>query len=201
MNAMIQIIPVAAGAFVATNLDNFALLVAFLMRYRDRKLIVAAGYLVSTSLFCLVGYSLAYATTSIPVEYLGWLGLVPIGLGLAGIARLFRGRASSDLIRENSVGSNHTAFVATLTSQLGNGGDTIATFGALFADSNPASDSLILFTVGALAVIFIISAQYAVQHPVLEKWIENHAHQVTPFILIIVGIYIIDGTITDVAPD
>ena len=195
---MIQIVPVAAGAFVATNLDNFALLVTFLVRYRQRTPIVAAGYFVSISLLCLVGYGIANAAAVAPVEYLGWLGLVPIGLGVAGVARLFSKNRPPGAARNESVGGSHAAFLATLTSQLGNGADTIVTFGALFADSNPASDTLILLTIAAVAIIFFVSAKYAVRHPLLKKWTENHAHQITPFILIIVGIYIIAATATDV---
>ena len=198
MNSMIQIIPVAAAAFIATNLDNFALLVTFLVRYRHRTLIVAAAYFAGISVMGLVGYGIGYAAAIAPVEYLGWLGLVPLGLGVAGVVGLIREKTSSRATREDSVGGSRTAFFATLIGQLGNGADTIVTFGALFADSNPASDTLIIVTLAAMAIVFFVSAYYAIRHSALEKWIEDHAHQITPFILIVVGTYIVTNTATDV---
>jgi cadmium resistance protein CadD (predicted permease) len=100
MNNLIQIIPVAAGAFIATNLDNFALLVTFLVRYRHRTLIVAGAYFASIFLLGLVGYAIGSAAATAPVEYLGWLGLMPMAIGTAGVVRLVRERTSSELTRE-----------------------------------------------------------------------------------------------------
>lgn len=194
---MIQIIPVAVAAFIATNLDNFALLVTFLVRYRHRTLIVAAAYFTSIFLLCWVSYGIGAAADIIPVEFIGWLGLVPIGLGTAGVVGLIRQRQSAGATRENLLGSK-TAFLATLISQLGNGADTIVTLGALFADSNPASDTLIVLTLAAMAFIFFAGAYYAIRHPSVATLIEKHAHKITPFILIIVGVYIVAATATDV---
>ena len=201
MHNLILIVPVAAGAFVATNLDNFVLLVTFLVRYRHRPLIVTAAYIASISLLGLVSFGIGRGAEIAPVELLGWLGLIPIGLGTAGVIRLIRDKTADSTIREASVGSGKTAFLATLTSQVGNGADSIITFGALFADSNPASDTLIIFTFAAMTVIFLAGAHYAIRHPAVKASIENHAHRITPFILIIVGAYILADTATDLLPN
>ena len=197
---MIPIIPIAAGAFIATNLDNFALLVMFLVRYRHRAVIVAVAYFSSIFLLISIGYGVGYISAIAPVEYLGWLGLVPIGLGIAGVVGLFRDRTPSCATRGSSVAGSVTAFLATLTSQLGNGTDTIITFGVLFADSNAASDSLIIVAVAAMTIFFFAGARYAIRHPALEKWIEKHARLMTPFMLIIVGTYVLANTATDILP-
>ena len=55
MNNMIAIIPVAAAAYVATNLDNLILLVALLARYRKHTANVIAGFFASTLILVLVG--------------------------------------------------------------------------------------------------------------------------------------------------
>jgi cadmium resistance protein CadD (predicted permease) len=198
MNSLLLIVPIAAGAFVATNLDNLALLAAFLVRFRHRTLAVAAAYITSALILALAGYGVGRAAEIAPVEYLGWLGLVPLCLGIAGVVNLYRDNTPLHNTDEGESGGSRIAFVATLTSQLGNGADTILTFGALFADSNPASDSLIAVTVLAMAVIFLAGTRYAVGHPALRKSIENCAPRITPFLLIIVGLYILVDTATDV---
>jgi cadmium resistance protein CadD (predicted permease) len=198
VNSLVLIVPVAIGAFVATNLDNLALLAALLARYPSRRLVVGVAYIASVLMLGLGGYGIAHAADIAPVEYLGWLGLIPIGLGTVGVIDLFRKNTASYTIRENASGSAGAAFIATLASQLGNGVDTVLTFGALFADSNPKSDALVGITVAAMAVLFLAGARYAVGHPAIEKSIENQAHKITPFILIFVGAYILVDTATDV---
>jgi cadmium resistance protein CadD (predicted permease) len=155
--------------------------------------------LASALILALGAYGVSYTAEIAPVEYLGWLGLIPIGLGTAGvISLLHRKNESFSAVQEDSSAGAWAAFLATLASQLGNGVDTILTFGALFADSNPASDALIGITVAAMALTFLVGARYAVGHPVVENSIEKYAHRVTPFILIIVGTYILADTATDV---
>jgi len=83
---------------------------------------------------------------------------------------------------------------------LGNGADTILVFGILFADSTPAADALVMITLAAMAVSFVIVAMYAVRHPAKSSVISQYAHRVLPFVLIFVGIYVIADTTTDTMP-
>jgi len=197
MSSSFLIVPIAAGAFVATNLDNLALLAAFLVRFRHRTIIVSSAYLASVLILGLGGYGISYAAEFVAVEHIAWLGLVPISLGIAGVVKLFRENAPASFNESVSFESSRIAFLATITSQIGNGADTILTFGTLFADSNPAADILIAITIAAMACVFLVGARYAVGHPGLRKSIDKHAHQITPFILIIVGAYILADTATD----
>lgn len=200
MDSAIQIIPVAAAAFVATNLDNFALLVTFLVRFRQRMTAVASAYVLGVGVLGLAAYGIGQAATVAPVAYLGWLGLVPIGLGVYGLVTLFRKPTSNNAARGVTSGSGRAAFLATLLAQLGNGTDTVLTFGALFADSAEGADALVAITLLAMAVLFLVVAKYAVQLQSLAKQVDKFAHYVTPFILIGVGAYIVANTVTDVLP-
>jgi cadmium resistance protein CadD (predicted permease) len=201
VNSLIAIIPVAAGAYIATNLDNLVLLVLLLTRYRNHTPNVIAGYFVCMLILGFTGFWIGKAANIAPVEYLGLLGLVPISIGVIGIVRLYRGKAEAPAANEKSTDGVQTAFMATLISQLGNGADTIVTFGALFADSMPSADILIMLTLAAMAVIFVLVAIYAIRHPKLNESIRRYGHRVTPFILIIVGAYILANTATDLLPD
>ena len=200
MHSILLIIPIAAGAFLATNLDNFALLLTFLARYRQRMLVVASAYLIGISLLGGVAYAIGHVATIVPVEYIGLLGLAPVGLGVAGVFKLLSDAPGTGSIREQSPGGSRTAFLATLASQLGNGTDTIITFASLFADSDRVADTLIVLTFVAMMLIFLASAHYAIRHPAVEALLERYAHRITPFILIIVGTYILANTATDLMP-
>ncbi len=200
MNSLIAIIPIAAGAYAATNLDNFILLVALLARYRNHTSYVVAAYLACMLIFGFVGLWIGKAANIVPVEYLGLLGFVPISIGVVELIQLRRGKAKVTVAKEKSVDGVQKVFMTTLFSQLGNGADTIIVFGVLFIDSAPSADILTILTLAAMAVIFVLVGIYAVRHPALSEWIDRYAYRATPFVLIIVGVYILANTATDLLP-
>ena len=201
MNSLIAIIPIAAGAYVATNLDNFILLVSLLARYRNHTPHVVVGYFACMLILGFVGYSIGVAANIVPVEYLGLLGFVPISIGAYELMQMRGGKATVALAEEKAVDGVKKVFLAALISQLSNGADTVVVFGVLFTDSNAPADILIILTLVAMAVIFVLVGIYAVRHPALSKWIERYAYRAMPFVLIIVGIYILANTVTDILPD
>jgi cadmium resistance protein CadD (predicted permease) len=201
MNSMLTIIPVAAAAYIATNLDNLALLVTLLARHRNQTGFVAGGYLVCMMILGFAGFWIGAAAGTAPVEYLGLLGLVPVSIGVMELVRLRRGKTNEATSEVALVDGGRSVFMATLISQIGNGADTLITFGALFADSMPGGDVLIVLTLAAMAVIFLLIALYGVRHPALQHWIHRHAPHLTPYILIVVGLYILANTATDLLPN
>ena len=201
MNSIIAIIPIAAGAYVATNLDNFILLVALLARYRNHSSKVVAGFFVSVLILAFAGLWIGKAADIVPVEYLGLLGFVPISIGVVELVQLRRSKSKETMTKEISVDGEQKVFVTTLSSQLGNGADTVIIFGVLFIDSVPSADFLTILTLAAMAVIFVGAGIYAVRHPALSEWIDRYAYRIMPFVLIIVGVYIVANTATDLLPD
>jgi len=198
---LIAIIPIAAGAYVATNLDNFILLVSLLARYRDHTANVVAGYFVCVLILGFTGYWIGAAATIAPVEYLGLLGIVPISIGVYELVQLRRGAEKTYVVKDTSSGGLQMVFMTALISQLGNGADTVVIFSILFTDSKPSADVLILLTLAAMAVIFVVVGIYAVRHPALSKWVDRYAQRAMPFVLIIVGVYVLANTASDLMPD
>jgi cadmium resistance protein CadD (predicted permease) len=201
MNSTIAIIPVAAAAYAATNMDNFILLVALLGRYRKHTANVVAGFFACTLILAFVGMSIGRAADFVPVEYLGLLGFVPISIGVIELIQLRRGNTAATEAKGESADGARKVFTTTLGTQLGNGADTVVVFGILFIDSMPAADILTVITFAAMAFIFVCVGIYAVRHPALCKWIDRYAHRAMPFILIIVGVYVIANTVTDISPN
>jgi len=201
MTNLIGIVPIAVGAYFATNMDNFILLAALLARYRRQTINVVAGYLACMLILGIVGFGVSEIANYVPVRYLGLLGIVPIYIGVVELLRIHRGKEKIAAATETSLDSNHRVFLTTLISQLGNGADTILIFGILFADSTPAADALIMFTLAAMAITFVLVAMYAVRHPTTSSVISRYAHRVLPFVLIIVGVYVLANTATDTLPN
>ena len=198
--SLLSIIPIVVGAYFATNLDNFTLLVVLLARYRNRTSSVVAGYLACMLILGLISFGIGRAADIVPVRYLGLLGLIPVSIGVVGVLELLRSREHEPAKEETPIDRGKSVFFVSLLTQIGNGGDTIVTLSILFADSSPLADIIVIFTLAAMAVIFVIVAIYAVEHRAVSRWIERYAHRVTPFILIIVGAYILANTATDLLP-
>jgi len=200
MSEILTIIPVAASAYIATNLDNLALLIALQARFRNRSWVVSSGYLASTMALGFIGYWIGTAAGNVPVEYIGYLGFIPMSIGAIGVVRMLRGNSEVGTVDKVIIDGPRAVFITTFIIQISNGADTVVTFAALFADSTAATDLLIVFTLATMAVIFVLVAIYGVRHPALRQWIERNAHRVTPWILLIVGAYIFTNTATDLMP-
>ena len=196
----LAVIPVAAVAYVATNMDNFSLLVGLLARYSSQRPAVAAGYVAGTAVLCAISFGIGEAAETAPLGYLGFLGVIPITIGVVWLVRAWRDRNKPAGLKtlSDSV-SEKTVFALTLSTQLGNGTDTIITFGVLFADTRASADIYIVLTMAAMALLFVVAGIFGVTHPSLGRWLDRNAQRIAPFILIGVGLYIVANTASDVA--
>ena len=195
---VVFVIGIAAGAFLATNLDNLVMLVALLGRYSDRRYEVMFGYLAGMLVIAAATFYVGKLAGTAPVRYLGLLGILPVLVGLVGIVRLFRNQG---VIRDPVVpGAGSTAVAATLLAQLGNSADTIITYGVLFSDSNDLGDHLVLASFAGMTLLFVLVAYQALRHPWLSRPVQLYGHYITPLILITVGMFVLSNTALDLLP-
>ncbi|MBW4618257.1 MAG: cadmium resistance transporter [Cyanosarcina radialis HA8281-LM2] len=193
------------AAFVATNVDDIAILMLFFAKvdsnFRPRH-IVAGQYLGFTGLILasLPGF---FGGAIVPRPWLGWLGLIPIAIG---IHQLFNREtdeptiqtvspARTNLTGDRSWKSRLTNILSPQTYQVAavtfaNGGDNIGIYVPLFARSNLLSLGVILgvFAIGIALWCFL--AQQLTRQPLVAKALTNYGHQIVPFVLIGLGIFI-----------
>jgi cadmium resistance protein CadD (predicted permease) len=200
MSEVLVVIAVTAGAFIGTNLDNLLLLTAMYSRYERHAVMVTAGYFAGMILIGVIALAIGEVGEFIPLTYLGLLGVVPMMMGALGLFKLFRNTDAGEPKVVVSSGSSLTVFLALISTQLSNGADTIITFSALLADSNDAADYLVAPTFLAMIGVFNAVAWYALKHRTLSKIVSRYGQYVTPFILILVGFYILSNTASDLVP-
>ena len=192
------VVAVAAGAFMATNLDNLVLMIGLFGRYDDRRYEVLFGYLVGMLVIGAATFYVGKLAGNAPVQYLGLLGVVPVLIGLAEIMRLFRNKG---VVKDPVVpGAGSTAVVATLLAQLGNSTDTIITYSVLFSDANDLADLLVVLSFAGMALLLVLVAYLALRHPWLSRPVQLYGHYITPLILITVGMYVLSNTALDMLP-
>jgi len=194
MQDSLAIVGVALAAFVATNLDNLFFLIAFLADAKGRTLRVHAGFLLAIAGILLVGVGAAQAADFAPARYVGWLGIVPIALGLHSLERLRRDRAAP--WPERPVERQAGAFTVALVT-LANAGDSFAVFVPLFAESEDPFVVLIVATGLVAGILWCVLATWLVEHQALGHSFRRIGPRLLPFLMIGVGIYVLINTGSD----
>ncbi len=128
------------------------------------------------------------------------LGVLPIFMGVMALFQLSRNRHAEGATGFAIENSRKTIFAVVLMTQLSNSADSIITFSVFLAESTQTSDYLIVLTFLAMTAVFAGIAYYLLKHRRLSDILDRYGQYVTPFILILVGLYIISNTASDLMP-
>lgn len=176
-----------AVALILTNLDNLALMVAMLARLSRIKVMLA--FAQAQALVLLVSLGVAEGFEMGAPSQAGWLGIVPVLLGIRELVR--RGREGGPQPRKAAT------LVALLLTFLSVSTDSLSIMAPLLADAAPAYR--VAGMVGAMmAVAFLLLAGGvmsggAFKSTHVARWLERLA----PWVMIAVGAYVLLNTATD----
>jgi cadmium resistance transport/sequestration family protein len=200
---MIETIITAIIAFASSNVDDLFILMMLFSQTSTTGLtarhIFAGQYfgIISLTTFSLLGSLLGII---IPVAYIGLLGLFPIYLGIVKLYRYLKkdNEKAEEIIlepriKEGSImafvaGAN-TLNIAAIT--IANGGDNIGIYIPLFANLSVPELVITVAVFLILVYVWLIVSRYLVSHPGLREAIRRYNSVVFPFILIVLGIYIL----------
>jgi cadmium resistance protein CadD (predicted permease) len=79
--------------------------------------------------------------------------------------------------------------VATVT--FANGGDNIGTYVPLFATLTTSDKAIMIAIFLIMVLVWLATAKYLTNHPLLTKMISKYGHIITPIVLILLGLYIL----------
>lgn len=195
------------AAFAATNFDDLFLLMLWFSRARSdpraERTIIAGQYL-GFSILILVSVLGYVGTLLVPREYVGFLGILPIILGLRGLLGLRRrvGGEAEPLEADDSRGGvprdvrlglfrwldPHAAAVAVVT--VANGSDNLAVYPPLFAAGGVTRMVVIIFVLLAMVGLWCFFADRLAEHPVTAAPLRKYGPAVMPFVLIGIGLLI-----------
>jgi cadmium resistance protein CadD (predicted permease) len=188
-----------ASTFAATNIDNLALLVAWLIEGRKNRRIVLQGYGLGMLALLVVCVGFGLGAARIPIEWIGYLGILPITLGVRGLFVLVRDRNVSSAPDDPST-MKTTRPLSIAGTQLANGTDTALVFGPLLADSELGLDLTMIAGFVFMAAAWFGLARFLETHASQIRVLERYGHWIAPIVLIVVGFYILDNTQTDIVP-
>jgi cadmium resistance transport/sequestration family protein len=198
MNWVVETMVKGMTAFVATNVDDIVILTLFFAKVGEtlrRRHIVVGQYLGFWGLILasLPGF---LGGMVLPKSWLGWLGLLPI---LIGLHQLLSPETDEKSLQSVSLAQPQSRFASLFSPQtyqvaaitIANGGDNIGIYVPLFANSSPAELSIILSAFLVLIGVWCILGYQLSQHPLLSHTLTRYGHRIVPFVLIALGIFII----------
>lgn len=189
----LTIIALVAGSYAATNVDNLAILVSWMLAGKTSFAGIARGYAMATVAVLLISIILGWSSNVIPIGLIGYLGVFPIGLGIYTMIGQFRGGN-----QQNCADVGNGAALGIATTLTANSADSIIIFSPMIADSQTIIDLYIVSAFVVVAAAWFWMAKVASQQAAKLDAVTKVAGWIAPFIMIYVGIYILMNTATDV---
>lgn len=197
--AILEVIGIGVGAFVATNIDDlFILMVSFAKRNFPTSLIILGQFI---GMGLLLGVSLVWSliVLLIPHNLVGLVGLFPIAIGIKELLVESLNAADDDNYDNAKVLNRlsksrwrtYLTFLAVATITF-SGGEEIGIYTSIFATYDGLLDiTIIVATVIILTGVWCVIGFYLVNHTLLATRFRRLADKVLPLVLIALGIYIL----------
>lgn len=177
-------------AHVLTNLDNLAILVGLILTLGQVR--ATAGFLLAQSIMLGVAFFVSAGLETEVPHRVGYLGVVPIVLGVVTLVR----RNRADTGAPNIADRAHLVGVVLLFLSVSF--DSFAVLTPLFADSTRAFTFAALVGAGVSAILIsVLGVCFARLAPARVERI-GRLDWLAPYAMIAIGLYVVLNTATDV---
>lgn len=189
----LQILVTAVGlvpvAYAATNIDNL-LIMASLGAGRASRRDVVAGFVIASAAVLAVASSAMFIDRVVPPGVLGYLGFVPISIGVYLL--LFTGA------QDSTADERATAWPGIAGLLLANSGDTVFAVGPLFAESGSEARLGLALGFALIAGVWLLLILTVSERVARSAVLGRLGHRMAPWMMILVGLYILSDSATDV---
>ncbi len=179
----------AGIAQVSTNLDNLAVLFGLIVVMGRRRPVVGFAVAQTVVLLLAIAVAIGLSHSTYPTT-IGYLGVVPLALGVRGIWLQISGRGKTDTQPQGAVISVVLLFLSLSI-------DTFVVMTPLLAESSASYRWAGLF--GAAAAACLLTGVAAWGAPKAKLFAPRMARldRIAPYIMVAVGLYILLNTGTD----
>jgi len=183
----VSVLILSLTLFVATNVDDLFVLAAFYADRRFRARDVVLGQFAGMGALVVASFVVSLATLAVPERWIGFLGLLPLALGLAVAWRELRGKGEQpdSSARDGGVGA-----IAVAAVTIANGSDNVAAYVPFFASREIWELGMVVAVFAALTGAWCFVAFWLVHHPTLGAPIRKYGAVLLPIVLIALGLYI-----------
>jgi cadmium resistance transport/sequestration family protein len=188
-----EIVIASILAFATTNIDDIFILTLFFgsPKYASRDIVL--GQYLGIGTLIAISFAGSFIGLVIDPKYIGLLGLIPIYIGIKSAVNINRQEEEQpDLKEKADQAKNHfqkTLSVASVT--IANGGDNISIYIPLFATLTIPGKLTMTLIFLLMTAVWCLAAKYLGKRPLVQQTVEKYGHLITPFVFILLGIYII----------
>ncbi|MCU1459325.1 MAG: cadmium transporter [Actinomycetia bacterium] len=182
--AVLALIPIAVGAFVATNLDDLVILTALFGSKQLSTAQIALGQYLGIAVLVGVSAAAAAGLAAVPGRWVGLFGVVPLALGIRGLVT-----AEHD---EIPVIASSTFGVFAVV--LADGADNVAVYVPLFSTS--AWHMVVYVAVFAVLVaVWLFLGAFVASRDAVVRLIERWGRWIIPAVFIVIGVVLLVGVV------
>ena len=174
-------------AFIASNVDDTFILILLFATPGLLARQVIMGQFAGIVILVIISSFAALLALAVPSFILGFMGIVPI---VIGIKRLLESRESTE---SEHLGTRKYLSILSITAiTVSNGGDDIGVFTPLFAKyGNLTEFTLLIILLLVMTGIWCIVTYYFFRHPLIASRINALTKTLAPIALIMVGAFVI----------
>jgi cadmium resistance transport/sequestration family protein len=187
---MITVILAAIGLFAATNIDDIVVLTVLFVASTRGAIpawkVVAGQYLGFLTLVTLSVIA-ALGLTIVPDEWVGFIGVIPLLIGIYLLVTGLRNRDDDD--DDSRIQAGGLLAVAGIT--IANGADNISLYTPVFRTMNPADTALTIGVFLVLVAVWCIVGRMVGTNRRVTELLERVEHWLVPAVFIGLGFYII----------
>ena len=200
MSRFLSELLVAIVAFASTNINDLLLLSFLFIASNFRAASVVIGQFIGMSLLVLISVLAAYFMVSIPLAWIGALGLFPLCLGILRLAKGFKVPLAQSVLclkEEEFFGKEQLrapwtksewALAALLT--VANGGDNLSVYIPLFAVQHTIVP-LYIIVFAVMTAIWCFFGYFLTNHRLFRDKLKRHAATIVPWVLILLGLKVL----------
>lgn len=213
MEAVIGILQSALAVAMATTFDDNIYLTGFFSETNRnfRPVHVVVGELLGFTVLMTTSFVASrLLAETVPLALIGWLGLMPILIGLVNLVQLLRPSAVRDLGASPMVGRQTEGFsskrpkLSTVFSQpqtykvsavtISNGGNNLSIYIPLMATSSMGSALLTILVCYGAVVTWLNLSFRLTRVPAIAIHLSRHARRLFPFVLMWLGFRILSDS-------
>lgn len=172
--------------FIGVNLDFFVILLFLLQKYRFRDNFIGyeLGMLIVFAISALAGQLIQ---TVIPTWAIGFLGLLPIYMGIKG--------ENEDDEDDQSKSASHRGVIAVLIMYLVScGADNIAVYVPVLATMTATAILITMVYFIVLTAVSLTLASFFGQIPIIKRIFERWGSPLSRLIYILIGLFVMFDT-------
>lgn len=185
----VETLIVAIGAFIGTNIDDIFMdtLLFSGTKTKSETYSVVVGKYVGVAVLTAVSLLAAWGLRLIPQQYIRYLSLVPILLGVKALIDGMRKDEGDD--EETSKSANLLLNAVLIT--VANGADNIGVYISLFAGISRWEMVKVVGVFAVMVAVWCILAKKLSELPPLRRFIERYKNIIIPIVYVSLGIYIL----------